>query len=108
VVEGDTVQEVLSYVQYDRPSLVRQIRNAVEAALSNKTISLEESRLLLRYYEDGLNGYTYLDTPTADADLSAVDALRKIGQRQAVVGNVPTQEVVANANGQTLATQDKL
>jgi arginine decarboxylase len=108
VVEGDTVQEVLSYVQYDRPSLVRQIRNAVEAALSNKTISLEESRLLLRYYEDGLNGYTYLDTPTADADLSAVDALRKIGQRQAVVGTVPTQEVVANANGQTLATQDKL
>jgi arginine decarboxylase len=83
VVEGDTVNEVLSYVQYDRPTLVRNVRNAVENALAKKTITLEESRLLLRYYEDGLNGYTYLDLPTLDSDLTPVDALRRIGQRQA-------------------------
>lgn len=83
VVEGDTVQEVLQYVQYDRPTLIRQVRNAVELALANKSISLEESRLLMRYYEDGLNGYTYLDRYVADSEITAVDALRRIGQRQA-------------------------
>ena len=88
VVEGDTVNEVLGYVQYDRPTLVRQVRNAVERALSRKTITLEESRLLLRYYEDGLNGYTYLDQPTPEEGMTAVDALRRIGQRQAEASNV--------------------
>ncbi len=86
VVEGDTVNEVLSYVQYDRPSLVRNVRNAVEKALAKKAISLEESRLLLRYYEDGLNGYTYLDAPSESGELTPVDALRRLGQRQAEAG----------------------
>jgi arginine decarboxylase len=81
IVEGDTVNEVLSYVEYDRASLVRQVRGAIELALSNKTISLEESRLLMRYYEEGLNGYTYLDKELADSDFSAVESLRKLGQR---------------------------
>ncbi len=83
VVEGDTVTEVLSYVQYERPALIRQFRTAIEKALVNKTLSLEESRLLMRYYDDGLNGYTYLDQTLPDSDLTPLDALRKIGQRQA-------------------------
>jgi arginine decarboxylase len=90
VIEGDTVTEVLSYVQYDRAALIRQIRSAIETALANKTISLEESRMLMRYYEDGLNSYTYLDHDAKDRDVTPVDALRRIGQKQAEAAPTPS------------------
>ena len=60
VVEGDTVQEVLSYVQYDRRDLSERVRRAIEEAMRKGTISLDESNLLRRRYEQGLSGYTYL------------------------------------------------
>lgn len=61
VVEGDTVTEVLQYVQYNRDELLARARRTVENALRNKRISLEDSRLILRKYEEGLSGYTYLE-----------------------------------------------
>lgn len=94
VIEGDTVNEVLSYVQYDRGTLIRQIRSAIEVALANKTISLEESRMLMRYYEDGLNSYTYLDHDAKDRGIDPVDALRRIGQKQAESSPITAVPVV--------------
>ncbi|MEO6461632.1 MAG: biosynthetic arginine decarboxylase, partial [Candidatus Eisenbacteria bacterium] len=64
VVEGDSVAEVLGYVQYDRADLVRRVRRASEEALRNRTITFEESALLLRRFEEGLAGYTYLEEST--------------------------------------------
>ncbi len=61
VVQGDTVAEVLGYVEYDRLDLVRRIRNFAEAAVRNNRMSFEESAQLMRRYEDGLSGYTYLE-----------------------------------------------
>jgi arginine decarboxylase len=61
VVEGDTVTEVLQYVQYNRDELLSRARRSVETALRNKRITLEESRAVLRKYEEGLSGYTYLE-----------------------------------------------
>ncbi|MEE2704144.1 MAG: biosynthetic arginine decarboxylase [Myxococcota bacterium] len=61
VVEGDTVEDVLSYVQYDRRVLVERVRQAVEAALLDGRITLEDSALLRRRYEQALSGNTYLD-----------------------------------------------
>jgi arginine decarboxylase len=61
VVEGDTVTEVLSYVQYHRPELIESIRKAAEESILSGTITKHESRLLLRHYEEGLSGYTYLE-----------------------------------------------
>ena len=61
VVEGDTVEDVLSYVQYDRRVLVEKVRQAVEAALLQGRITLEDSALLRRRYEQALSGNTYLD-----------------------------------------------
>lgn len=61
VVEGDTVSEVLSYVQYDSRKLVERFRREVEKAVKERRISLEDSALLLRFYIDGINGYTYLE-----------------------------------------------
>ena len=61
VIRGDTVREVLDYVQFQSKTLVEQFRRAVEAAVRDGKISFEESGTLLRFYEDGLNGYTYLE-----------------------------------------------
>jgi arginine decarboxylase len=61
VVPGDTVAEVLHYVMYDREELVTRLRRSAEVALRAGRITLEESRYLLRAYEQGLAGYTYLE-----------------------------------------------
>jgi arginine decarboxylase len=63
VVEGDTVTEVLSYVQYNRPELIESIRRASESSILKGTISKQEARLLMKHYEEGLAGYTYLEDP---------------------------------------------
>jgi arginine decarboxylase len=60
VVKGDTVTEVLSYVQYDAEDLVESIRRRTEQALQENRITLEESQLLLQNYEQSLGSYTYL------------------------------------------------
>lgn len=60
VVEGDSVEEVLQYVQYDRNSLVEKVRRTIEEALRHGSISLEESVRLRQRFEQGLDGYTYL------------------------------------------------
>ncbi len=60
LVEGDAVSEVLSYVQYDRRNLTERVRKLTERALRNGQISLEDSALLRRRYDQGLDGYTYL------------------------------------------------
>jgi arginine decarboxylase len=60
VVEGDSVEEVLNYVQYDRSSLIEKVRRTIERSLRNGTITLEESARLRRRFEQGLQEYTYL------------------------------------------------
>ena len=61
VIRGDTVREVLDYVQFNAKALLEQFRRDVETALREGRIGYEESGRLLRFYEDGLNGYTYLE-----------------------------------------------
>jgi arginine decarboxylase len=60
VVKGDTMTEVLGYVQYDSEDLIENIRRRTEQALQDNTITLEESQLLLQHYEHSLSRYTYL------------------------------------------------
>ena len=61
VVEGDTVKEVLEYVQFDTEDLRRAMRQAIEKAVRKKTIDLNEGNMLRKFYEKGLAGYTYLN-----------------------------------------------
>jgi len=61
VIPGDTVREVLDYVQFKSTSLLEQYRKDVELALREGKIGYEESGRLLKFYEDGLHGYTYLE-----------------------------------------------
>jgi len=61
VVKGDTVEEVLRFVQYSAEDLLHRLRQNVEAAVRGGLISFEESRQFLEKYELGLEGYTYLE-----------------------------------------------
>jgi len=63
VVKGDTVREVLAYVQYNADELLNQLRKDVERAVRANRITVQESRQLLLFYENGLEGYTYLEEP---------------------------------------------
>ncbi len=63
VVRGDTVREVLQYVQFSADELLSRMHKDVERAVRENTISVAESALLLRFYESGLQGYTYLEEP---------------------------------------------
>ena len=61
VVEGDSVTEVLGYVQYQKQTLVQRVRQASEEALRKGLLTFEESALLIRRFDEGLSGYTYLE-----------------------------------------------
>jgi arginine decarboxylase len=61
VETGDTVTDVLRYVSYNRDELVQRVRRAAEDAMRAKRMTIEETRQLLKMYEDGLSGYTYLE-----------------------------------------------
>jgi arginine decarboxylase len=62
VVKGDTMKEVLGYVQYDAEDLVENIRRRCEQALLENQITIPESQLLLQNYERSLSRYTYLSS----------------------------------------------
>jgi arginine decarboxylase len=60
VVRGDTMREVLGYVQYNSEDLLEEMRQQSERALAEGSISLDESQRLLQNYEASLSRYTYL------------------------------------------------
>ncbi len=78
VVEGDTVTEVLNYVSYNKDDLVARVRRQVEGALRAGRISLDDSRKILRMYEEGLSGYTYLEREVDAKFYSQAGQLRLI------------------------------
>jgi arginine decarboxylase len=61
VVQGDTVREVLNYVQYNVQALLDEFRKDVEVAVREQRVGYEEAGRLLKFYEEGLHGYTYLE-----------------------------------------------
>jgi arginine decarboxylase len=61
VIKGDTVREVLHYVQYSAEEMASKMRKDVERAVRSGKLSLDESRQFLNFYESGLEGYTYLE-----------------------------------------------
>ena len=61
IIDGETVEEVLDYVQYNPKKLVRQLETWVTKSVKEGKISLEEGREFLDTYRSGLYGYTYLE-----------------------------------------------
>jgi arginine decarboxylase len=60
VVKGDTMTEVVGYVQYDVEDLIESIRQKAEQALLENRIQISEAQRLLQNYEHSLSQYTYL------------------------------------------------
>jgi arginine decarboxylase len=60
IIKGETVTEVLNYVQFNSSELLTRLQTAVETAVLKNRIGQEEAGMFLKLYEDGLRGYTYL------------------------------------------------
>jgi arginine decarboxylase len=67
VIKGDSVREVLKYVGFSSEALISKLRGDVETAVRNGRLDVEESGRLLQFYEDGMNGYTYLEERGQDS-----------------------------------------
>ena len=61
IIDGETVDEVLDYVQYNTKKMVRTLETWVTKAVKDGKISLEQGREFLNNYRSGLYGYTYLE-----------------------------------------------
>ena len=61
-VEGDTVADVLSYVEFDPKELVTRFRTFAEKAVTEGRISPKERREILDLFREGLAGYTYFES----------------------------------------------
>ncbi|MCU4177689.1 biosynthetic arginine decarboxylase [Carboxylicivirga sp. N1Y90] len=61
VIDGETVAEVLEYVQYSPKKMVRAVETWVTSSVKKGKISLSEGKEFLSNYRSGLYGYTYLE-----------------------------------------------
>jgi len=61
VIDGETVAEVLDYVQYNSKKMVRTVESWVTTSVKAGIITLEEGKEFLSNYRSGLYGYTYLE-----------------------------------------------
>lgn len=60
-VEGDSVEDVLAIVEYDRRALKNRLKNITEDSIHKGYISVAERRIIFRTFEEGLRGYTYFE-----------------------------------------------
>ncbi|CRX38609.1 biosynthetic arginine decarboxylase [Estrella lausannensis] len=60
VVEGDTISEVLDYVEYDADALNERLRSTIEKSLRAGRLTNEESAKLQKKFKQALESYTYL------------------------------------------------
>ncbi|GHT03627.1 biosynthetic arginine decarboxylase [Bacteroidia bacterium] len=61
IIDGETVADVLEYVEYNPKKLVRTVESWVTTSMKEGRISVEEGREFLSNYRSGLYGYTYLE-----------------------------------------------
>jgi len=61
IIDGETIAEVLDYVQYNPKKMVRTVESWVTSSVKAGVITLEEGREFLSNYRSGLYGYTYLE-----------------------------------------------
>ncbi len=59
--EGDTISQVLSYVEFDPTDCVAAFRKLVDGAISAGTLKASERKLIIGAYRDSINGYTYYE-----------------------------------------------
>jgi len=60
IIDGETIADVLDYVEYNPKKLVKDMEQWVSQAVKTEKISAEEGKQFLIIYRSGLYGYTYL------------------------------------------------
>jgi arginine decarboxylase len=60
-IEGDSVADVLSYVEYDPKRMIRRIRKRAEEAVRTEAITARDRRHIMEVFENGMRGYTYFE-----------------------------------------------
>ncbi len=60
-IEGDSVADVLSYVEYDPKAILVQFRKQAEDAVRDGLITAQERKKIMKAYASGLRGYTYFE-----------------------------------------------
>ena len=73
ITKGDTVRDVLKYVQFSADDLISRLQFAVETAVHDGRLTHAEAGTLVRLYEEGLNGYTYLEKAHGGAIGARID-----------------------------------
>lgn len=61
MIDGESVEDVLDYVNFSDKALVRTMENWVSNSVKEKKITLQEGKEFLNIYRSGLYGYTYLE-----------------------------------------------
>ncbi len=61
LIKGDTVTDVLAYVGFHRAELIERLQAAVERAVQQGKLDNTAAGRCLKFYENALNGYTYLE-----------------------------------------------
>ncbi len=60
-IHGDSVEDVLTYVEYDPKDMIVHFREKAENAIREGLISASDRRVIMKAYENGLRGYTYYE-----------------------------------------------
>ncbi|MCC6213498.1 MAG: biosynthetic arginine decarboxylase [Polyangiaceae bacterium] len=60
IIQGDSISDVLRYVEYEPAQMVESVRRQAERAVANGTLTNPQMRMLLQHYEAALRSYTYL------------------------------------------------
>jgi arginine decarboxylase len=60
-LEGDSVADVLSYVEYDVKSIKKRMKDFAEDSIRQGFITVKERKVILSSFDEGLRGYTYFE-----------------------------------------------
>ena len=60
-VEGDTIAQVLSYVEFDPKDCVDDFRKLLDRATSQNRLKTSELKLLIATNREAINSYTYFE-----------------------------------------------
>ncbi|NBB98691.1 MAG: biosynthetic arginine decarboxylase [Alphaproteobacteria bacterium] len=60
-VEGDTVSEVMAYVEYEPRQCLDAFKRIVERGVRDGTLNPSQRRMLMETYRHAMNGYTYYE-----------------------------------------------
>jgi arginine decarboxylase len=58
---GDSIADVLSYVEYDPKIMLEQFRRIAEKAVRDEKISVAMRQTVLRAFREGMQGYTFFE-----------------------------------------------